>query len=93
MRYAAREREFRTASLPASNAVRWVPSRKATLVRGVQAGLLSFEEACSRYSISAHEFSVWQNRLSRHGLRGLRISHSGEVPCTTSRCSRSRSGG
>jgi hypothetical protein len=62
-----------TESLPAPDTVRWVASRKATLVRGVQAGLLSLEDACSRYSITVDEFLVWQNRLARHGDRGLRV--------------------
>jgi Protein of unknown function (DUF1153) len=55
------------------NTVRWVASRKATLVRGVEAGLLSLDEACSRYSMTAEEFLVWRNRLARHGARGLRL--------------------
>jgi hypothetical protein len=51
---------------------RWVASRKARQVREVRAGLLTLEEACDRYSISIDEFSVWESRLARHGVRGLR---------------------
>ena len=43
------------------------------MVRGVQAGLLTLEEAYVRYSISADEFAMWEGRLARHGIRGLRV--------------------
>lgn len=59
--------------LPPPETARWGAVRKATVVRGVQAGLLTLEEACVRYSISADEFAMWEGRLARHGVRGLRV--------------------
>lgn len=61
-----------STNLPSPYPTRWVASRKATLVRDVQAGLLTLEEACAHYSISTDEFSMWEGRLARHGVRGLR---------------------
>jgi hypothetical protein len=37
-------------------------------------GLLSLEEACSRYTLSLDEFLSWQSIIDRHGLRGLRTT-------------------
>ena len=59
--------------LPPPETARWGAVRKATVVRGVQAGLLTREEACVGYSISADEFAMWEGRLARHGIRGLRV--------------------
>jgi hypothetical protein len=67
------ERQLTSRHLPAPT-TRWVASRKATLVRSVEAGLLSLEDACSRYAISVDEFLLWQHRLARHGARGLRVT-------------------
>lgn len=61
-------------SLPPSDTVRWVPKRKASLVRALQAGLLSIDEACARYSLSIDELLVWQQELARDGQGGLRVS-------------------
>ena len=61
-------------TLPAPDTVRWVPSRKASLVRGINEGLITIEEASARYSLSVEELLIWQTRLDHHGLRGLRAS-------------------
>ena len=58
------ERQLTSRHLPAPT-TRWVASRKATLVRSVEAGLLSLEDAYSRYAISVDEFLLWQHRLAR----------------------------
>jgi hypothetical protein len=44
------------ADLPAVNTKRWVPRRKAEVVAAVRGGLISLEEACSRYSLTGEEF-------------------------------------
>ena len=59
--------------LPPQDTVRWIASRKASLVRAVHAGVLSADEACARYRITVDEFLVWQTRLERHGVQGLRV--------------------
>ena len=60
--------------LPPPNTKRWVIKRKADVVAGVRSGLISLEEACSRYTLSAEEFLSWQRLIERHGLRGLRTT-------------------
>ncbi len=60
--------------LPPPGTKRWVIRRKAEVVAGVRAGLLSLEEACQRYTLSVEEFLSWQRLIDRHGLRGLRVT-------------------
>jgi len=62
------------ADLPAPGTKRWVIRRKAEVVAGVRAGLLSLDEACARYTLSVEEFLSWQRLIDRHGLRGLRVT-------------------
>jgi hypothetical protein len=65
---------LRLEDLPPSDTRRWVARRKAEVVAAVQAGILSREAACTRYSISEEEFEIWQNAIQRHGLGGLRVT-------------------
>ena len=62
------------ADLPAPGPQRWVIRRKAQVVMAVRGGLLSLEEACSRYMLSADEFLLWQASIERHGIAGLRTT-------------------
>ena len=62
------------ADMPSPTTRRWVPRRKARVVAAVEGGLISREEACSRYAISQEEFEDWKTGLSRHGLRGLCVT-------------------
>ena len=62
------------ADLPPPAVRRWVPRRKARVVAAVEGGLISREEACSRYAISHEEFEDWKSGLSSHGLRGLCVT-------------------
>jgi hypothetical protein len=48
--------------------------RKAEVVAAVHGGLLSLDEACSRYSLTSEEFLGWQKSIERHGLAGLRTT-------------------
>jgi hypothetical protein len=41
------------ADLPPPGTKRWVPRRKAEVVAAVRGGLLSLQEACSRYSLTS----------------------------------------
>ena len=61
--------------LPSPGTKRWVIRRKAEVVAAVRGGLLSQEEACSRYNISSEEFQSWQQCIDRYGLAGLRTTH------------------
>ena len=60
--------------LPSVKTKRWVIRRKAKVVAGVRAGLLSLDEACRRYHLSIDEFLSWQRQLDDHGLEGLRVT-------------------
>lgn len=60
--------------LPPPGTKRWVIRRKAEVVAGVRAGLITIEEACERYTLSIEEFLSWQKLIDRHGLRGLRVT-------------------
>jgi len=65
-------RRLTLADLPAAGTKRWVVRRKAEVVAGVRAGLITLDEACQRYTLSAEEFLSWQRLIDRHGVRGLR---------------------
>ena len=58
------------ADLPSSMTTRWVIRRKAEVVLAVRGGLLSLDEACTRYHLTAQEFSSWQRAIEKRGLRG-----------------------
>ena len=62
------------ADLPDSNTKRWVIRRKAQVVAAVRGGLLSLEDACSRYTLTMDEFLNWQQLIDNHGLAGLRTT-------------------
>jgi len=44
------------------------------VVAAVRGGLLSIEEACSRYMLTVDEFLSWQSSIDQHGLAGLRTT-------------------
>lgn len=60
--------------LPPANTTRWVIRRKAEVVVAVRGGLLTAEEACQRYNLSAEEFEGWRASIERHGMPGLRTT-------------------
>jgi len=62
------------ADLPSPSTRRWVIRRKAEVVAAVRGGLLSLEEACSRYALTVDEFLSWQASIDQYGLAGLRTT-------------------
>ena len=62
------------ADLPPVSTKRWVIRRKAEVVAAVRGGLLSLDEACSRYTLTVDEFLSWQASIDQHGLAGLRTT-------------------
>ena len=62
------------ANLPSSSTGRWVVRRKAEVVAAVRGGLLSLDEACSRYTLTVEEFLAWQQLVDRFGIVGLRTT-------------------
>ena len=62
------------ANLPTPGTKRWVIRRKAVVIAAVRGGLLSMEDACSRYMLTVDELLSWQSAIDRHGLAGLRAT-------------------
>jgi hypothetical protein len=62
------------ADLPRPNPGRWTPRRKAEIVAAVRGGLLTFDEACGRYSLAMEELISWQRASERSGIAGLRVT-------------------
>ena len=62
------------ADLPAPGTRRCVIRCKAEVIAAVRGGLLSLEEACSRYMLTVDEFLTWQSSIEQHGLAGLRTT-------------------
>lgn len=60
--------------LPPSDTVRWSPYRKALIVDGVRNGIISIDEACRRYQLSADELQSWQRAITAHGVGALRVT-------------------
>lgn len=69
-------REITIADLPPRDTNRWISKRKACVVAAVQGGLISLNDACVRYRLSVEEYIGWEQALARHGVPGLRISHT-----------------
>jgi hypothetical protein len=60
--------------LPSPSTGRWVMRRKAEVVAAVRGGLLTLDEACRRYNLTAEEFLAWQYAIDRFGMPGLRTT-------------------
>ena len=71
-------RQCAEMSLPPSDTVRWVASRKIMVLAAIDAGSLSIEEACLMYRLSIEEIASWSRLTELHGSDGLKISRLGE---------------
>jgi Protein of unknown function (DUF1153) len=60
------------ADLPPANTKRWVLRRKAEVLAAVHGGLLSLEDACTRYRLTVEEFTAWQEEVKSRSSRSLR---------------------
>lgn len=60
--------------LPPPTTRRWVASRKLKVVHAVNGGLISTEEACSRYGLSEEELGEWIRAAARAGAAGLKAT-------------------
>ncbi len=68
---ARTSRELTLADLPAPDTRRWYAARKMLVVRAIQIGLLSFDLASKRYSLSLEEFIGWQKIAANSGKRSV----------------------
>ena len=78
-------RRLTVADLPSADTRRWVVRRKAEVVAAVRGGLLSLDEACSRYALSSDEILSWQDGIDRFGLAGLRTNSKPVLLCPGSK--------
>ena len=62
------------SDLPTKDNQRWVARHKANLVAAVRGGLITLEDACKRYKLSAEEFLEWESAFDRFGKNGLRAT-------------------
>jgi hypothetical protein len=62
------------ADLPPVETRRWVASRKASVVKAVASGLISRDEAKTRYALSEEELSSWENAVRHHGKEALKAT-------------------
>ncbi len=62
------------ADLPPVGTTRWVARRKEAVVRGVQSGLITLEEAIERYDLSEEEFESWMTSMNAFGTNGLKTT-------------------
>ncbi len=64
------------ANLPSPDTLRWVVRRKAEVVYAVEGGLLTVDEACTRYRLTLEEYAAWKSAVIKHGVAGLRTTRS-----------------
>ena len=62
------------ADLPDTRTRRWVASRKAAVVRAVNAGLIARGEAVKIYGLSEEEIDAWIVAVDRHGEVALKAT-------------------
>jgi Protein of unknown function (DUF1153) len=74
---STRSRQCAEMSLPPSDTVRWVASRKTMVLAAIDAGSLSIEEACLMYRLSIEEIASWSRLTELHGRDGLKTSKLG----------------
>jgi hypothetical protein len=60
------------ADLPPADTKRWVIRRKAEVVVAVRGGLLTLDDACRRYGLTAEEFAAWQRAVEARTAPPLR---------------------
>ncbi len=68
------QKQVMLSELPPSDIKRWGVRRKAAVVAAVKNGAITLDEVCQRYNLSVEEFLTWQERIEKHGIRGLRVT-------------------
>ena len=76
--YTGLARNSASIDLPPVGEARWGARRKAQVLEAMQAGALSFEDACERYMLSSEELKSWEEAVGRHGVSGLKVVSLGE---------------
>lgn len=60
--------------LPPTDIIRWVPARKAAVLRAIDCGDLEQMRACRIYGISPEELDNWRKSIKSDGIPGLRVT-------------------
>ncbi len=58
---------------------RWTPARKAEVVKAIQRGRMTFNEALERHDLTPEELTGWIAREAAHGHRGLSVTRLQQV--------------
>ncbi|KAB7615897.1 DUF1153 domain-containing protein [Amylibacter sp. SFDW26] len=66
--------KFTRSDLPERTTKRWVASRKATVILGVETGLITMSEACELYGLSQDEFDEWHRAIKQYGFGALKAT-------------------
>jgi hypothetical protein len=66
------------ADLPDPNTKRWVARKKAVVVAAVRGGLLSLDDARTRYALTVEEYCAWERAIENFGLPGLQATRTKE---------------
>ena len=62
------------ADLPDVGTRRWMASRKAAVVRAIEYGLISREDALKDYALSEEELDTWHAAVEQHGEAALKAT-------------------
>ena len=62
------------ADLPDADTCRWVASRKASVVRAITHGLITWKDALDIYDLSDEELQAWHAAVERHGEAALKAT-------------------
>ncbi len=62
------------ADLPDPKTRRWVASRKAAVVKAVDAGLITRDDAVEIYALSEEELDAWFVAVEKHGESALKAT-------------------
>ncbi len=62
------------ADLPPGDTCRWVASRKAAVVNGITAGLITQTDALSMWGLSKEELQEWLSAVQTHGVVALKTT-------------------
>ncbi len=70
----SRRNQMMLNELPALDTKRWIVRRKAAVVAAVKNGAITLDDVCWLFDISVEEFLTWQEKIEKHGVRGLRVT-------------------
>ncbi|MEE9389429.1 MAG: DUF1153 domain-containing protein [Paracoccaceae bacterium] len=62
------------ADLPSKTTRRWVASRKAAVVKGLNSGLITTKEAMDMWGLSEDELNEWLRAVHSHGESALKAT-------------------